>query len=286
MATGVGILRAALFLGLISGCAGPSVAVGSGYCAPPRRVPSITPEEMPPKGSSREEFTAALIGLRSELHEDVHDDKSRLLALERVQVARLAIDATAAELDCEAKRAGQAADLLAHHQQNTVQVLTIASIAAATAAGLGSVFAATTNSSAWTQNGVSIGGAAVTAGFGVASLYVRPTIRFEHPDNLLTDILRGPAQSASYPPVVWGYLTTPEFSNDQLDAIRTKLLQRWRHYQRMEADPGTIALLFGRGGDYDLDTLRVRAAMLEQVRSEVLLAEQEITVLVARLRER
>lgn len=284
MATGVGILRATLFLGLLAGCAPPAVVVGSGYCAPPRRVSPVVPEAMPPSGSSREEFMAALIGLRSALHADDHDENERILALERVGEAKLAVASTAAELDCEAKRAGQAADLLAHRQQNTVQALTIASIVSAAATGVASVFASTTNGSAWTQNGIAIGGAAVTSGFGVASLYVQPTIHFEHPDNMLADILNGPLQSATYPPVIWGYLSTPEFSNDQRAPIRVKLVERWRHFHGLGDDPRVMSLLFGQGGNYDLDTLRIRAAMLEQIRAEVELADQEIAVLVALMR--
>lgn len=286
MATGIGIVRTTLFLGLISGCAPPAMVVGSGYCAPPTRVAPIVAEPMPPRGSSREEFTAALIGLRGALHDQDRSVDERILGLERVQEAKLSIAAMAAELDCEAKRAGQAADLLAHRQQSTVQTLTIASIVSAAATGVASVFVSTTNDSAWTQNGVAIGGAAVTSAFGVASLYIQPTIRFEHPDNLLTDILNGPAQSAMYPPVIWGYLSTPEFSNDQLAPIRTKLVERWRHFHGLGDDPKVIALLFGKGGSYDLDTLRMRAAMLEQVRSEVELADQEIAVLVGSMRAR
>lgn len=271
-----------------AGCAASTTVAGSGYCAPPTGLSEFAAESdpLPPRGSGREEFMAAMVGLRQALSERARDERTRLLVLERIEAAKLAISSTSAELDCEAKRTSQAAAALARRQSSEVQTLTIASIAAAAATGLASVFASTGGGSAWTQNGIAIGGGAVTAGFGVASLYVQPTLWFNHPHNLLADVWFGPSRSSVYPSLVWGYLTIAEFSNDQSAPIREKLAARWRHFQRIDDDAQTVELLFGAGGAYDLDTLRTRESMLEEVRAEVELGNQELAALAARLRPR
>jgi len=262
----------------LAACA-PAALRGSGYCTPPASAQAFA-SDPPPDGAPREEHTAALLGLRAILQRGVHE-ATRVSVLERVSEADLTIAATTAELDCEATRARQAADYLANKQSSTVQSLTVASIAAAAATGIVGVFLSTSNTSTWTQNGFAIGGGAATAGLGLASLYVQPGITFEHPVNLLADLWSGPVRSSSYPPLIWGYLTQSAYSNDPPASIREKMVARWRHLEGVDGD--IAALLFGSGGLYHADTLRLRATMYEAVKAEIELENQEIARLVARL---
>ena len=125
----------------------------------------------------------------------------------------------------------------------------------------------------------------VTAGLGVASLEVHPHIRVDHPRNPLADVWFGPKESTLYPPVVWGYLMEPEFSNDQREPIRKRIVERWVQFQGVRKDdPKLVALLFGAGGTYDEETLRMRASMIDQVKAEVDLMNQDIAALAARMR--
>jgi len=119
----------------------------------------------------------------------------------------------------------------------------------------------------------------VTGGLGVGSLYVHPRIDFQHPRNLLTDLWTGPPTSSTYPPLVWAYLTRAQFSNEEQQAIREKIVARWRRYRDIASDPVETALLFGAGGSYDAATLRARAAMLDEVKAEVELVSQDIEAL-------
>jgi hypothetical protein len=73
------------------------------------------------------------------------------------------------------------------------------------------------------------------------------------------------------------------FSNAQDDAIRVRMVARWRQLLRLETDPVAQARFFGEGGDYDVDSLHQHAAMLDQVKAEVDLENQELRVLAARL---
>jgi hypothetical protein len=228
---------------------------------------------------------AALLGVRALLVEGTHDEGTRIELLARIEEARLTIAGTRAELDCAGERAKQAADYLASAQDSAVHTLTVASIAAAAATSIVSVFLSTRQTSTWMQNGFAIGGGSVTAGLGVASLDVHLHIRVDHPRNPLADVWFGPKESTLYPPMVWGYFTDPEFSNDQQESIRARIVQRWVQFQGVrKEDPKLVALLFGAGGTYDEETLRMRGSMIDQVKAEVDLMNQDIAALVARLR--
>jgi len=94
--------------------------------------------------------------------------------------------------------------------------------------------------------------------------------------------LDGPTTSETYPPVIWTYLTRAAFSNGRREPIRGRIVGRWRQFQQVE-DPATAAMLFGSGGSYDVDSLRLRAAMLDEVKAEVELARQDLAALAAEL---
>jgi hypothetical protein len=265
---------AAVALLALAACAGPSRLRSPGYCAPPTADHLSIPSERPSPNASDEERIAALIGLSAALREEPRSEGSRLLVLERVEAARLAVAAIAAELDCERQRATQAADTLSRSMATEAQALTIASIGAAAATSIVSVLLSTKNASAETQDSVAIAGGAVTAGLALGSFYVHPTLDFRTPRNLLEPLWSGAESSPLYPAFVWAYLTRPEFSNDRQNSIRTHLVDRWRH----EVDLGgaLAALLFGSGGAYDVDALRTRAALLDEVAGEVKLENQDL----------
>jgi hypothetical protein len=228
---------------------------------------------------------AALLGVRALFAEETHDQATKIDLLARIEESRLIIAGTRAELDCAGESAKQAADYLEHAQEKAVHSLTVASIVSAAATSIVSVFLSTGQASTWTQNGFAIGGGTVTAGLGIASLDVHLHIRVDHPRNALTDVWFGPKESTLYPPVVWGYLTDPEFSNDQREPIRARIVERWLELQGVrKEDPKLVALLFGAGGTYDTETLRMRASMIDQVKAEVDLMNQDIAALAARMR--
>lgn len=293
MSGGLAASRLSISTGLLglalaaSGCATPKAVGGGAYCAPPTSSTfAFGADPAPAANAPREERTAALLGLRAALAADAHDDAARLRAIERIELARLAIGATAAELACESERAKQAADAVARAQGGDVQRLTIASIGASTATAIAGVLLSTHETSALSQDTVAIAGGGVTAALALASLAVHPTMTFLHERNLLADVWVGPATSTLYPPFVWAYLSQPEFSNDGQHAIRERIVQRWRAFEGLADNPTLAPLIFGAGGRYDADTLRLRAAMLSEVAAEVDLASQDVAALAARLLRR
>ena len=60
-------------------------------------------------------------------------------------------------------------------------------------------------------------------------------------------------------------------------------MERWKTFQDIKDDPAAVALLFGAGGRYDADMLRTRATMLDEVKAEVDLMNQDIAAMAARL---
>jgi hypothetical protein len=129
---------------------------------------------------------------------------------------------------------------------------------------------------------MAISGGTVTAAFGLASFVVHRRTNYEHQRNLLADVWLGPVTSETYPPIIWTYLTRSAFSNSRRAPIREGIVGRWKQFQQVE-DPPTAATLFGSGGSYDVDSLRLRAAMLDEVKAEVELARQDLAAIAARL---
>jgi hypothetical protein len=256
------------------------------YCAPPN--PSFVHFEVDPLPAptrSREEQLAALLGLLTVFRAGHHErsPEQRLLVLERLEAARLSIAATSAELECESERLRQAADFLTGRESRRAQSLTVSSIAVAAAAGVTSVLLSTAEAPRATQNAVGITGSILTTGLGVATLLVDPKLYLTHPRNLLADVWNGPEVAIHFPPLVWAYLTLPVFSNAQDDAIRNKVVARWRTLLPLDHDRVAEARFFGRGGSYDVHSLRVHAAMLDHVNAEVALENQELRALAVLL---
>jgi hypothetical protein len=267
-----------------AGCAIPRALGGAGYCAPPTEASfPFAPDPSPPRTASREEHTAALLGLGATLTGGARSDRDRERALERIEFARLAIRTTAAELACESERAKQAAEAAGRAQAQDVQSLTIASIGASAVTAIAGVLLSTRGASAASQDAVAIGGGGLTAGLALASLAVHPGVSFTHARNLLADVWLGPSSSSVYPAFVWAYLTRPEFSNDGQHAIREHIVERWRALDDVAGDPALVRLIFGGGGRYDAGSLRLRAAMLSEIGAEVDLEIQDVAALADRI---
>jgi hypothetical protein len=269
-------------LGSLPGCIGSTVA--GGYCSPPAMASfSFAPDPPPVQDAPHEAHVAALVGLSGATADQLsRSTDARLRVVERVELASLAIGATSAELECESERAEQAAEYLSRQQASRVQGLTIGSVVAAALTGIGGVLLSTKGASAVAQDTTAISGGVVTAGLGLASFYVHPRASFEHERNLLADVWFGPSASTTFPPVIWTYLTRPAFSNGGREAIRRRIVVRWKQFDQVE-DLATAATLFGKGGSYDVSSLRARAAMLDEVKAEVELERQDLAAFAATL---
>ena len=263
-----------------------AAAGGGGYCRPPVAAAfSSAPGTASSDVGPRDVRMATLLGLGGVTASlAARSSETRARVVERVGLASLAIESTAAELECESERAEQAADYLTRGQTSAVQALTIGSIVAATLTSIAGVLLSTSARPAAEQDVVALSGGVVTAGLGLGSLFVHPQVDFDHARNLLSDVWFGPQTSTTYPPIVWAYLSRPEVSNGGREPIRVRIVGRWKQFRQVD-DPKTAATLFGAGGSYDAEALHLRAAMLAQVKAEVELTNQELVALSATLLE-
>ncbi|WP_324676602.1 hypothetical protein [Hymenobacter sp. GOD-10R] len=226
---------------------------------------------------------------RTAYHQPSETNKLAVLAqrqqvLGHLQLVAAAIASTAAELDCEGERADQVAGYLAEQENQRVQRLTVLSIGVGAVAGIGT----TVFDQKALQYTFGIGGGLLTAGLGLLSLTSHHKITFEHPRNLLTAVWQEEASSALYPPSVWYCLHDKAFSNRGETSVAHNTRQRWEHYGQL-AQPNSPegqrqqTLLFGTGGVYSVDELRIRANMLNELQAAVRLINQDLQALLLAL---
>jgi hypothetical protein len=201
----------------------------------------------------------------------------RQQVLAHLQLMAAAVASIAAELDCEGERADQIAGYLTEQENQRVQRLTVLSIAAGAASGIGT----TVFSAKATQYAFGVGGGLLTAGLGLLTLSSHRKITFTHPRNLLTDVWQESPTSQVYPPNVWYVLQEKAFSNLGESSVGHNTHQRWRRYGQLAAPDSPAGrrqqtLFFGTGGAYSADELRIRSNMLNELQSAVRLINQDL----------
>jgi hypothetical protein len=302
----------------LAGCAGVPVSTPSttvGHCDPPlsyRYDPAFIPKEdveasltpaLLARYSRRNLVSANAVGILPALQklvtlQDVErqgSDVNRELAilrqqqliLTRIVLAGSTISSLAAELDCEGERADQMASRLASLDDIRTQRLNVLSITVGALSGI----ATTVGESRRIQNIAGVGGGLLGAGLGLLTLRQSGhTQDFQHPRNLLTDVWNGNSASSIWPPSVWYMLTRPVFSNSGKTSIANNTRERWKkqgHFEDLDA-PGNVkltALLFGSGGTYSSEQLKLRADMLNELQSSVRLLNQELKGLLLAILE-
>lgn len=314
----IGALMCVLLLGLASGCAmgqRPSVHpdVVERRCGPvstaqratvqsPSRVHADT--EIPPDNtdvlaerfSPQAQSIADRIGvkhllvraavLEGKADRDVATAVERLRVQQqvsnRIALALLDVARTAAEADCEEKRADQLAEVLGEARDKHIRRLLLISIVGDAMVGIvaGGLNLAVLETAAAAAD---IFGGAIATWFGVASLSLSDEARheFRHQRNLLQEVWIGPKQSALIPPSVWRHLTRPFPEDPENYSLRESLIMRWRQDGRLgeagsEPEQRRIDLYFGEGGSYSIEDLRDRAAMLELLKTGVNLMSQDL----------
>ena len=200
----------------------------------------------------------------------------------RIALAAFDVSSTVAELDCEESRADHVADGLREMLQDRADRdlflifagdLWLGVIAGAlglagehTAAAANAVF-----------------GGLLETGIGTAAVFVDETYEFHHPRNHLRDIREGPSQSTVFPGSVWRYFNGPSWVLPG-ETIRQALLEYWKEEGRLgesdDVEKRRHELFFGEGGIYRMKELRIRAEMLNHLKSEVLRIGQDLNNLL------
>ncbi|MCE9669791.1 hypothetical protein LY474_18500 [Myxococcus stipitatus] len=187
------------------------------------------------------------------------------------------LSSVAAELDCEAGRTAQVASLLDGLASRRQRLLTISSIVAGALATTVTAISRDDNA----DDIIDFTGGVASAGLGLAALLSSPSLRFDHPRNLLADVWRQPEHSEAFPPALWYVLRHKDFSNEQRHSISYNVRARWIAYGYVEEKGGEP--FFDAGGRYTLDALRTRTNMLEELQAAVRLIHQNLQALLAKL---
>lgn len=198
---------------------------------------------------------------------------------DRVMMAMLDVSRSAAEADCEEERADQLADRLQEVRDQKIRYRTLFALVGDAAVGIlsGALGLAVQETAA--EASAIFGGTLATA-FGLAALTPGGEHEFYHPRNILKEVWEAPAQPALLPPSVWQFLVQ---RRGEEGSLRDILLDRWRQDGRLgesgsKTEERRLRLFFGEGGQYEIDDLRARAAMLDLLEADVNLMNQHLQV--------
>lgn len=196
----------------------------------------------------------------------------------KITISLTELDAVAAEFDCEGERVAQIGSYVDNLNDSKSKKLILYSIVAGAAA---SIAGGIVKDDAW-SSAIDIGGGALGAGFGLATLNPKgKKVEFVHSRNLLRDVWREKLESPNFPPFIWYMYTEKKFSNKEAHSIIQSMKERWLHYQfddnKIQADQSVI---FSDGGYYRSDDLHNRAAMLNQMQSATRTINQNINYLL------
>jgi len=209
---------------------------------------------------------------------------------DQIQLANFDVASAAAVLNCEAKRAAEAADLLNKRENTRVKKLTILAITiGATTALLGGILQIHDINPS--SEYVDITGGLLEAGLGASVFWLKPyKLPYQHPSNPLQAIWDKQATVAHFPPIVWYYLTHALTGNTSIaEELRASWLplvaeKKKETHVADDSDLGpTDRILFTAGGDYSAEKLLVRSTMLNQLETQIRLMNTDLTILLNEL---
>lgn len=269
-------------MALARSCAGsPSVsaASSSARATPVREADLLAEAASGPAFTDARDRVAHAAGLQTPLGSQ---EESPLFVLARMQLLKSEISAAHAYSDCLGDALEELEQHLVNRHARDETVLTALSIAigAAGAIAAGAIELADQDSPAEPIVGIAAG--ATSAGLGASALFLpMPTIELDHEPNLLASVWTGVGDDRSFSPFVWKSLFLPRVDGPSPAA---ELRRRWKEMLEKEAGEGQRSsgpsalehLIFGRGGTYSVDALRLRDAMLDHLETEVALMNQDL----------
>lgn len=212
---------------------------------------------------------------------------ARQTLVERITLTMLEVASITGEIDCENERSSQLRTQLQQAEEQRLRGFTVAGLVLGAATAIISGGIALGSPEAVSANIVNVVGGAAQAGVGYATLSYTATGKLEHERNLLTSLWRGDSESSMYPPAIWRFLNhaRPDSAEAPLGQM---LIAQWKADIGLGA-PGSdderrrAALIFGRGGEYTVQDLQARDAILDQLEATVKLLYQDLALLLREL---
>lgn len=212
--------------------------------------------------------------------------QQRLLELrqsfsERMMTTFFEVSGLIGQIDCEAIRADQVANTLNEIRDQRAQRYEIIAIVGDALVGVaGGALALGVSETASAIADIFGGNLAV--GFGLAAGITEEEHEFRDPQNFLRDLWEAPPKPAVFPETVWRFLNWPSDKKVAYPTIRQELIAEWQD-DGFIAKAGTkdrrTTLLFGSGGVYEIEDLRARAQMLEELKTYVNRMVQQLHLL-------
>jgi hypothetical protein len=208
---------------------------------------------------------------------------TRQQVIDRISLAAFDVSSTVAEIDCEESRADHVADGMQEVRQDRQERgLFLAIIGGALIGVVAGALSLAAQATASAANAI-LGGAISVGVGGAATVFLGGEHDFQHPRNHLRDIRDGSSGSEVFPESVWRYFNGPSWVLPG-ETIRQALLEYWKEEGRLgqtdEVERRRIELFFGDGGIYGMKELRIRAEMLNHLKSEVLRIGQDLNNLL------
>ncbi len=212
---------------------------------------------------------------------------ARQVLMERIMLTMLDVASVTGEIDCENERSAQLRDQLRKSEEQRLRSLTVAGLVLGAATAIVSGGIALYSPDAAAANVVNVIGGTAQAGTGFATLSHAPRGELRHERNLMTDLWTGKSASDMFPPSVWRFLN--EVEDQQTGTLlRQRLIDQWKAGDRLgpggsDEEQQRAALIFGQGGEYTIEDLQARDAMLDQLEATVKLLYQDLALLLREL---
>ncbi|CAG9166806.1 hypothetical protein CURE108131_03410 [Cupriavidus respiraculi] len=212
---------------------------------------------------------------------------ARQVLMERIMLTMLDVASVTGEIDCENERSAQLRDQLRKAEEQRLRSLTVAGLVLGAATAILSGGIALANPDAAAANVVNVVGGTAQAGTGFATLSHAPRGALRHDRNLMADLWAGKPSSEMFPPSVWRFLNEVE-DHQSGTLLRQRLIEQWKAGERLgpsgsDEEQQRAALIFGSGGEYTIDDLEARDAMLDQLEATVKLLYQDLALLLREL---
>jgi len=205
--------------------------------------------------------------------------QKKLQIMARLNLVATEVASMETELSCERDRCQQVINYLSEKENLKIRRSTVASIVMGAITTIGTGLTSDQNQ----IKTIAIVGGTLTALLGLRTLFVRNEIEFTHKRNVLSDIWYKRNTSATYPLSIWYVLSEKYFTDDLQYPMTYHIQQRWQSQletfspaktQKMEK------LLFGEGGNYGIQELRIRENMLSLIQVGVSLTNHDLKLLM------
>jgi hypothetical protein len=216
---------------------------------------------------------------------DRYDHEKQKIS-EKVNLAFFDMNSLKAELDCEEERARQVGMYLQNKVGKREKIYAVAGIVSGAVLGIAASTAGLSSGDSKLPDILGLAGGIGGAALGFKALAVDKKVEFLHPRNQLRDIWEGRDTAQFFPPAIWFYLNNPRNPQKNSTSLRLQLIAKWMAFDQL-SDANSkerqeqIDLYFGTGGEYNADELNMRARMLQQLESTIMLITQDLKTLLS-----